>query len=159
MMARNSHYERSHARIFEIIAYDAVCPLEDADPIHAYLAEAVEKDNEYRGWGIHRRGWSLVTWPQQQHDTLFRMERDEIYELMEELRLPQDEWVVPSGSRFTAEVAFTGFLRRLSYPTSLLAMSNEGFRAQPGQLSELFPDRPDPRPSCAWPSLVRGHAD
>lgn len=37
-----------------------------------------------------------------------------------------------------AEEAFTAFLRRLSYPTSLLAMSNEGFHAQPGQLSEMF---------------------
>ena len=137
-MSRKSHYERTEARIAEMIAYDALCPLEDADLIHAWLAEAVEKDYENRGWGIRRRGWSLDTWPQQQHDTLFRMERDEIYELIEELRFPQDEWVVPSGSRFTAEEAFTAFLRRLSYPTSLLAMSNEGFRAQPGQLSELF---------------------
>ena len=116
----------------------ALCPLHDADLIYAYLAEAEERDNQYRGLEIHRQVFSLDDWPRQQHNTFFRMERDEIYKLMEELRFPQDDWVVPSGYRFTCEEAFLTYLRRLSYPTSLLAMSREGFHAQLEKLSELL---------------------
>ena len=90
-MGRTSHYERAHARILLWVEHGALCPLDDADVIYEYLTEAVEKDNEYRGLGVRRRPFSLDDWPRQQHNTFFRMERDEIYKLMEELRFPQGD--------------------------------------------------------------------
>merc|ERR1712097_94030 len=39
-MAPESHYEEAHARILELVAMDAICPLDDADLIYAWLADA-----------------------------------------------------------------------------------------------------------------------
>lgn len=49
-MAPESHYEEAHARILELVAMDAICPLDDADLIYAWLADAEDRDNGSAGW-------------------------------------------------------------------------------------------------------------
>ena len=44
-MEPESHYEEAHARILELVAMDAICPLDDADLIYAWLADAEDRDN------------------------------------------------------------------------------------------------------------------
>lgn len=48
-MAPESHYEEAHARILELVAMDAICPLDDADLIYAWLADAEDRDNGSAG--------------------------------------------------------------------------------------------------------------
>ena len=48
------------------------------------------------------------------------------------------EWTTPSGSHFAGEEAMTFYLRRMAYPSSLLNLSNEEWKAQPSALSEIF---------------------
>ena len=115
----------------------ALCPSRDADLLSAFCLDAMERDDESRGLGIRRQAWGFDTFPRQQMDGLFRFEQDEIEYLMEELDFPR-HWITPSGSHFTDIEAMLWYLRRLSYPSKLSNLTNEGFSAQIGALSELY---------------------
>ena len=121
------------------IAADALCPDKDAGVIGAVVAFAMEAMEEDRGRGISRAPWGFLSFPRQQDLELFRFTRDEIEDLMDALQFPPDEyWLTTSGSQFTREEAMLLFLRRMSYPTKLTNLTNEGFHAQIGALSELY---------------------
>ena len=59
-MAPESHYEEAHARILELVAMDAICPLDDADLIYAWLADAEDRDNGSAGSMERTRTQRLV---------------------------------------------------------------------------------------------------
>ena len=122
------------------VAGDALCPYKDAGVIGAVVAFAMEcLEEDYRGLGISRARWGFDTFPHQQHVELFRFTREDIEDLMDALHFPPDEyWMTTSASHFTREEALLLFLRRMSYPTKLTNLTNEGFHAQIGTLSELF---------------------
>ena len=61
-----------------------------------------------------------------QIDSLFRFGQDKIEYLMEELEFPR-HWITPPGSPVTGDKAMLWYLRRLSYPSKLSKLTNEGF--------------------------------
>ena len=135
-MPVRSNFDAAFDVIMEAISEGAVCPSRDADLICDFF-HAMEVDDESRGLGIRRQAWGFDTFPRQQMDGLFRFERDEIENLIKELDFPL-LWTTPSGSPFTGEEAMLWYLRRLSYPSKLSNLTNEGFSAQIGALSELY---------------------
>ena len=56
-MAPESHYEEAHARILELVAMDAICPLDDADLIYP---DAEDRDNGSAGSMERTRTQRLV---------------------------------------------------------------------------------------------------
>ena len=56
-MAPESHYEEAHARILELVAMDAICPLDDADQIYP---DAEDRDNGSAGSMERTRTQRLV---------------------------------------------------------------------------------------------------
>ena len=122
-----------------LIAYNAIDVVRDVELIHEHLTAAIEIDDEARGDDIERESFGFDCWKKKQYVELFRFTREEIEIIMEELDFPPDEyWKTPSGSRFSREEAMLFYLARLSYPKRIIEMTNMGFSAQKGALSELY---------------------
>ena len=99
--------------------------------------EAEEDENSPVGYGVTRQPWGFDTFSPEQHETMFRFKRWQIEKLMDELAFPP-VWILKTRGVFTGEEAMLLYLRRMSYPTSLLALTREGFTAQISDLSQLY---------------------
>lgn len=122
-----------------LASFGVICYGRDWDLISTLAADAISHDEARRGYAIVRARWGIDTFRQQRFKNKFRFEAEDVHRLMDELGFPGDEyWVMGSGSRFTREEAMLLYLRRLAYPTTLENLADEGFSAQPGQLSELY---------------------
>ncbi len=99
--------------------------------------EAEEDENSPVGHGVTRQPWGFDTFSPEQHETMFRFKRWQIEKLMDELAFPP-VWILKTRGVFTGEEAMLLYLRRMSYPTSLLALTREGFTAQISDLSQLY---------------------
>lgn len=121
------------------ISLGVMDPVQDAELIFGSILAARHQNNvDLIGDGIRRRAWSLDSFAEQQMKSRFRFTKDQIRELMDALDFPGDDyWILSCGSRFTREEAITFYLRRLSYPNTLLNLAEEGFPAQRSALSQL----------------------
>lgn len=116
-----------------------VCLGRDTELVAAAIEVAVVHDDKFRGLGIRRQARGMDTFEPQRTYDLFRFEGDDIEYFMDELGFPDDDnRLNPYGSRLTREEAMSFCLRRMAYPSKLVNLSNEGFHAQIGALSDRY---------------------